>query len=307
VNEAECESAGSPDEGSAESLHAEPILIPAEALLDQPVEAQPAETPAISAAAPLPEAPPELVAPTRLSPSTPSTPTAKIKRKGRLLRGGLIAIALLLFIFPPALTLVYRIVPPPITMLMIERLVQGQGLAKHWRGLSDISPALPQAVIAAEDARFCEHRGFDFEAMREAAIHNERKPGKVRGGSTISQQTAKNVFLWPSRDYVRKGLEAWFTVLEEAIWGKRRILETYLNVVEWGPGIYGAQAAAQRYFHKDAKDLSPVEAARLAAVLPSPLKWKAVNPGRYVQRRSARIGAAAVTVREDDLAWCVRR
>jgi monofunctional biosynthetic peptidoglycan transglycosylase len=203
-------------------------------------------------------------------------------------------------------TLIYKVVPPPITTLMIERLAQGQGLAKSWRDLGDISPALPQAVIAAEDAHFCEHHGFDFEAMRQAAINNERRPGRVRGGSTISQQTAKNVFLWPGRDYLRKGLEAGFTVLEEAIWGKRRILEVYLNVVEWGPGTYGAQAAAERYFHKDAKELSPAEAARLAAILPSPLKWKAVNPGLYVQRRSARIDAAAVTVRADDLAWCVR-
>jgi monofunctional biosynthetic peptidoglycan transglycosylase len=205
------------------------------------------------------------------------------------------------------LTLIYRVVPPPITILMVERLVQGQGLSKHWRGLADIAPALPQAVIAAEDARFCAHHGFDFEAMREAAIHNARRPGKVRGGSTISQQTAKNVFLWPGRDYLRKGLEAWFTVLEEAIWGKRRILEVYLNVVEWGPGTYGAQAAAQRYFGKDAADLTPGEAARLAAILPDPLKWKAVNPGRYVQRRSAKIDARAAVVRSDDLAWCVRR
>ena len=229
------------------------------------------------------------------------------RRKRRWLRRAVIALALILLVFPPLLTLIYRVVPPPITLLMIERLFEGQGLVKHWRGLSDISPALPQAAIAAEDARFCEHHGFDFKAMHEAAIHNERRPGKLRGGSTISQQTAKNVFLWPSRDYVRKGLEAWFTVLEETLWGKRRILETYLNVVEWGPGTYGAQAAAQRYFNKDARNLTGAEAARLAAILPSPLKWKAVNPGRYVQKRSARIGAAAETVREDDLAWCVKR
>jgi monofunctional biosynthetic peptidoglycan transglycosylase len=218
-----------------------------------------------------------------------------------------IAAALMLLVFPPVLTAIYRAVPPPITFLMIERLVQGQGLDKQWRGLDDIAPALPQAVIAAEDSGFCAHHGFDLNAMRAAAIHNERRPGKVRGGSTISQQTAKNVFLWPGRDYVRKGLEAWFTVLEEAIWGKRRILEVYLNVVEWGPGTYGAEAAARRYFGKDAADLTPDQAARLAAILPDPLKWKAVNPGRYVQRRSAKIGARAAVVRSDDLAWCFRR
>ena len=262
----------------------------------------PADIPAsdrrAEAAAPAPQ-------PAPLRQEAAPAPTAL--RKGGGFGRIVLIVVLLAAAAPPAMTLIYRLVPPPITLLMIERLIQGQGLSKSWRGLPDIAPALPQAVIAAEDARFCEHHGFDFEAMRKAALNNQRRPGKVRGGSTISQQTAKNVFLWPGRDYLRKGLEAGFTVLEEAIWGKRRILEIYLNVVEWGPGTYGAQAAAQRYFHKDARDLSPAEAARLAAILPSPLKWKAVNPGRYVQHRSARIGAAAVTVRADDLAWCVRR
>ena len=142
--------------------------------------------------------------------------------------------------------------------------------------------------------------------MEKAARSNERSPGRVRGGSTISQQTAKNVFLWPDRSYVRKGLEAYFTVLIEGLWGKRRIIEVYLNEVEWGPGVYGAEAASQRYFHVDAKHLTRPQAARLAAILPSPLKWNAVGPGPYVARRSQRIGAAAVTVREDDLAACVR-
>jgi monofunctional biosynthetic peptidoglycan transglycosylase len=300
------EDGSAPDADAAtEGSHAdEPVLIAAAALLeDEPAQTAPAET---RDAEPSP-APAQPASPAPEASSQILTEPAPIKRKRHRLRRALIVLALLVLAFPPGLTLIYRALPPPITLLMIERLLQGQGLDKHWRGLADIAPALPQAVIAAEDARFCEHRGFDFDAMRKAALSNARRPGKVRGGSTISQQTAKNVFLWPSRDYVRKGLEAWFTVLEEAIWGKRRILETYLNVVEWGPGTYGAQAAAERYFHKDAKDLSGAEAARLAAILPSPLKWKAVNPGRYVQRRSARIGAAAVTVREDDLAWCVRR
>ena len=142
---------------------------------------------------------------------------------------------------------------------------------------------------------------------RAAGDHTARNPGKVRGGSTISQQTAKNVFLWPDRDYVRKALEAYYTVLIEALWGKRRIMEVYLNVVEWGPGTYGAEAAAQRYFHRSARALAPAQAARLAAILPSPLKWRPVHPGAYVARRSRRIGAEAVTVREDDLATCLRR
>lgn len=219
----------------------------------------------------------------------------------------LLALAGVALLVSPLATLVYRFVPPPITILMVERLVQGKGMDLRWRPLSAIAPDLPQSVIAAEDARFCEHHGFDFKAMEAAARSNERRPGKIRGGSTITQQTAKNVFLWPSRDYVRKGLEAWFTVLEEAIWGKRRILEVYLNVVEWGPGIYGAEAASERYFKRSAATLTPDEAARLAAILPSPLKWKAVRPGRYVKKRSAKIGARAAIVREDDLAWCVRR
>ena len=142
--------------------------------------------------------------------------------------------------------------------------------------------------------------------MRAAAARNA-EGGRTRGGSTLSQQTAKNVFLWPHRDYVRKGLEAGYTVLIEALWGKRRILETYLNVVEWGPGVYGAQAAAQRWFGVDADRLTPAQADRLAAILPDPLKWRAARPGRYVAARSRRIGANARVVSGDDLLACVRR
>ena len=224
-------------------------------------------------------------------------------RWGRLL----LVILFIAILWPPVSVLVTKVVLPPATFLMIERLFEGRGLEKHWRPLDRIAPSLATAVIAAEDARFCEHDGFDWNAIRIAAEHNARSHAKVRGGSTLSQQTAKNVFLWPARDYVRKGLEAGYTVLIEKLWGKRRILEAYLNVVEWGPGVYGAQAAAQRYFHEDASALSPQQSARLAAILPSPLKWKAVNPGRYVASRSRRIGANAVIVRADDLAWCVRR
>jgi monofunctional biosynthetic peptidoglycan transglycosylase len=136
-------------------------------------------------------------------------------------------------------------------------------------------------------------------------IHNDRRPGKIRGGSTISQQTAKNVFLWPDRSYVRKGLEAYFTVLIETLWGKHRIIEVYLNVIEWGPGIYGAEAAAQHYFHKSASHLTPLESARLTAILPSPLKWRAAKPGPYVKKRSRRIGGAVGTIRNEGLAACL--
>ena len=235
---------------------------------------------------------------------------AKPRRRRRplWLRLGFIAL-MLLVVAPVAAVATLRVVPVPITWLMVERLAQGQGLEKRWTPLSRIASSLPTAVIAAEDARFCSHHGFDFEAMEAAARANAKTTrnggGKVRGGSTISQQTAKNVFLWPHRDYARKGLEAGFTVLIEALWGKRRIMEVYLNVVEWGPGLYGAQAAARRYFHEDASALTPAQSARLAAILPSPLKWRAVAPGRYVARRTRLIGANAAVVREDDLAACV--
>jgi len=206
---------------------------------------------------------------------------------------------------PLGLVAVYRFVPPPLTILMIERMAQGQGLDHRWRSLDQIAQTLPRAAIAAEDARFCEHHGFDFEAMQKAMQHNEDRPDRIRGGSTISQQTAKNVFLWPDRSWVRKGLEAYFTVLIETIWGKRRIMEVYLNTVEMGPGVYGVEAASQRYFHASAAALNVQQAARLIAILPSPLKWQAVNPGPYVRRRTGRIGAAEGTVRRGGMAGCV--
>ena len=144
---------------------------------------------------------------------------------------------MLLFIVPPLWVALYRVVPPPITLLMVERSFQGKGLDHRWRPLDHIAPTMIRAVVASEDSRFCAHHGFDMRAIDAAMRHNEEKPGKIRGGSTISQQTAKNVFLWPERSWVRKGAEAWFTVLIEAIWGKRRIMEVYLNTVEMGSGV----------------------------------------------------------------------
>ncbi len=228
--------------------------------------------------------------------------------RGRLpgLRAILVWLLLGLLLIPPAWVLVYRFVPPPITILMIERLAQGQGLDHRWAPLSSISPAMIRAVVASEDARFCEHHGFDVRAIDKALKHNEQRTGHVRGGSTISQQTAKNVFLWPERSWARKGAEAYFTVLIEAIWGKRRIMEVYLNSVEMGPGLYGVEAASRRYFHEGAGELSDAQASRLAAILPSPLKWKAVGAGAYVRRRTGRIDARSATVRRDGLAACVR-
>ena len=160
---------------------------------------------------------------------------------------------------------IHRFLPQPTTFLMVSRSLEGEGLSYRWRSLDEISPRLIEAVIASEDSTFCAHRGFDMKAIEKALKANaragKRGAGRLRGGSTISQQTAKNVFLWPGRDWVRKGLEAGYTVLIETLWGKRRIVEVYLNVAEWAPGVYGAEAAAQHWFGKSAADLSPREAA----------------------------------------------
>ncbi|KRB51174.1 MAG: monofunctional biosynthetic peptidoglycan transglycosylase [Pseudomonadota bacterium] len=205
---------------------------------------------------------------------------------------------------PVLTTAIYRFVPPPVTWLMIQRVFEGKGFDRRWRSLDDMSPRLVRAVIAAEDAKFCDHNGFDFAAMEKAYASNA-KGRTLRGGSTISQQTAKNVFLWPGRSYVRKGLEAYFTVLIEVIWGKQRIMEVYLNSIEWGPGVYGAEAAARKNFGVSASQLSPAQAARLAAILPSPLKWRAAKPGPYVKRRSGKITRAAGTINREGMAACV--
>ncbi|MFN4176981.1 monofunctional biosynthetic peptidoglycan transglycosylase [Phenylobacterium sp.] len=219
--------------------------------------------------------------------------------------GGLLVALLLVFWVGPVLAVaVYRFVPPPITFLMVQRAFEGKGFERRWVPLDDISPHLVRAVIAAEDARYCQHMGFDVEAIEKAMEANARG-GKVRGGSTISQQTAKNVFLWPRRDWVRKGLEAYFTVLIEVGWGKRRIMEVYLNSIEWGPGIYGAEAAARKNFGVPAKKLTAAQSARLAAILPKPLSWRAAKPGPYVKRRSGSIRRNAGAVRSQDLAHCV--
>lgn len=169
-----------------------------------------------------------------------------------------------------ALVVVYGWLPPPVTPLMVIRLVEGESLTKDWVSYDQISPQVFKAVIAGEDTRFCEHLGFDVQAILKAWEHN-KKGRRIHGASTITQQTAKNLFLWPGRDPVRKVFEAYFAVLLELFWEKRRILEVYVNVVEFGHGIYGIEAAAQAYYKKSAKALTAEEAARLAAVLPSPL------------------------------------
>jgi monofunctional biosynthetic peptidoglycan transglycosylase len=178
--------------------------------------------------------------------------------------------------------LTYRFINPPTTFLMVRDTVNGVDVQRQWVGLDAMSPYLPRAVIAAEDARFCTHRGFDVEAI-EKAMERNKTGKKLRGGSTISQQTAKNAFLWPGRTFVRKGLEAWFTVLIEFLWGKPRIMEVYLNIAEYGRGIFGVEAASRHYFQKPAKSLTRQEAARLAAILPQPIKRDAASPGRYTR------------------------
>ena len=186
---------------------------------------------------------------------------------------------------------VYRFLPPPATPLMLIRLAEGNGIDKDWRPLDRISPHLVRAVMAGEDAKFCRHHGFDWEAIDAAWQRYKSGRGKLRGASTISMQTAKNVFLWPGRDWIRKAFEAYFTVLIEFGWGKHRIVEMYLNVVEWAPGIYGAEAASRYYFHRPAAALTEDEAARLAAILPDPQKWSASHPNPYVRERAGSIRA----------------
>jgi len=226
----------------------------------------------------------------------------KLGRRSRPLLTAFLALCFL----PIGGVLVHALIPPPMTILMAQQVIGGRGLDYRWRGLNDISPNLVYAAIAAEDARFCSHSGFDMEAIQKALQRNQ-EGGRVRGGSTISQQTAKNVFLWPSRDWIRKGLEAGYTVLIETVWSKRRVMEVYLNVAEWAPGVYGAEAAARHWFGKSARDLTPREAARLAAILPSPRRYDAARPGPYVRRRAARIQASANVVRNEGMATCVTR
>ena len=191
------------------------------------------------------------------------------------------------------MVVVYRFVPVPVTWTM---LLDPNGFDKSWTPLSDISRNMVDAAIAGEDGKFCSHNGFDREAMEQAFERNQQG-GKIRGGSTISQQTAKNVFLWQGGGYLRKGLEAWFTMLIENVWGKRRIMEVYLNVAETGIGTYGAEAAAQRYYDKSAAQLTAVEAARIAAALPSPKKRSVTNARGFTRRHGNAIAAGVGTVR----------
>ena len=216
---------------------------------------------------------------------------------------------LVLWIFvllPVGLILLFRFVPPPVTPLMIITWVSDGTLSKRWVPLDDISPNLVRAVIASEDGKFCSHHGFDFQAIDKALVRNA-EGDNLRGASTISQQTAKNLFLWANRTWTRKSVEAYLTVLIELMWTKRRIMETYLNIAEWGPARFGAEAAAEGNFRKAAAKLSLSEAARLAVILPSPRNYRADRPGPYVVRQSAVIEARVGEVRRDRLDSCIYR
>ena len=196
---------------------------------------------------------------------------------------------------------IYAIVPPPVTATMI---MDENGITKDWTSFSDISPNMVRAVIAAEDGKFCSHDGFDAEAIQKA-IQRNAQGGRIRGGSTISQQVAKNAFLWQGGGFFRKGLEAYFTFLIETIWSKKRIMEVYLNLAETGIGTYGVQAGAQRYFNKDAKDLTKIEAARIAAALPQPKKRAVNGASGFTRRYGNTIAARINVVRNEKLDGCI--
>ena len=200
-----------------------------------------------------------------------------------------------------AMVLAYRFVPVPVTATM---LMDENGITRDWEPLSRIDRNMVSAVIAGEDGKFCSHDGFDREAILKAMQRNQQG-GRIRGGSTISQQTAKNVFLWQGGGYFRKGLEAWFTLLIENIWGKRRIMEVYLNVAETGIGTYGIEAGSQRYFNHSAARLTRSEAARMAAALPLPKERPVVNPSGFTRRYGNTIQARIGVVRRDGLDSCV--
>ena len=199
------------------------------------------------------------------------------------------------------LVVLFKWLPVPVTATMV---MDEHGITKDWENLDNIDRNLVSAVIAAEDSRFCEHSGFDTEAI-EQAMRENMEGSKIRGGSTISQQTAKNVFLWQGGGYFRKGLEAWFTFWIELIWGKQRIMEVYLNVAETGIGTYGAEAGSQRYFGHSAARINWDEASRMAAALPSPKKRSVKSPGGWLARHGNRIEKRIGIVRRDGLDACV--
>ena len=238
---------------------------------------------------------------------TSNIPRYKRRRQrslvGRLI-GWIIKLVLIFLIGSVLWVLAYRFINPPITATMAGDLLAGRGANRDWMGIKAIDRDMVRAAIAGEDSKFCSHNGFDYAAI-ENAMQRNASGGRIRGGSTISQQTAKNAFLWQGGGYVRKGLEAWFTVLEEALWPKQRIMEVYLNLAETGIGTYGVNAGSQRYFGHDASAMSATEAARIAAVLPLPKERGAVAPKGFTRRYGNTIAARIGVVGRDGLDACV--
>ncbi len=228
-------------------------------------------------------------------------------RIGGWLRRALAALVVLLIPLPILLLAVFRFLPVPFTPQMAIGFFSGDDVRYQWREMDDISPSLAKAVIGGEDEKFCRHHGFDWQSIDQAIRTHERHPKKqLRGASTLSQQAARSLFLVPWRSWVRKGIEAYLTVLVEVLWPKRRILTAYLNLVDWGHGYFGAEAAARGYFHKPAAALMPRQAARLAAILPNPDDWHAVRPGPYVTWRTRELLGRIRIVNRDRLDACVR-
>src|SRR3954451_5228628 len=222
----------------------------------------------------------------------------------RRILGWLIKLIVAFLLISVLWVLAYRFINPPITFTMIGDLTAGRGATRDWMPIGNIDRDMVRASIAAEDGKFCSHRGFDFEAIEDAMKRNA-SGGRIRGGSTISQQTAKNAFLWQGGGYARKGVEAWFTFLIEHLWDKRRIMEVYLNLAETGIGTYGVNAGAERYFGHDASAMSATEAARIAAVLPLPKERGAIAPKGFTRRYGNIIAARSGVVARDGLDACV--
>ena len=223
---------------------------------------------------------------------------------GSRLLGWIVKLVLIFLIGSVLWVLAYRFVNPPITATMLGDLLAGRGAKRDWMSIEKIDRDMVRAAIGAEDSKFCSHNGFDVQAIEAAMIRNA-SGGRIRGGSTLSQQTAKNAFLWQGGGYVRKGMEAWFTFLMEKLWTKRRIMEVYLNLAETGIGTYGVNAGSQRYFGHDASAMSATEAARIAAVLPLPKKRGATAPKGFTRRYGNTIAARMGAVRRDGLDSCV--
>ncbi len=218
--------------------------------------------------------------------------------------GWIVKLVVAFFLLSILWVLAYRFVNPPITLTMLGDKLAGRGATRDWMPISQIDRDMVRAAIAAEDSKFCSHHGFDIEAIEDAMKRNA-SGGRIRGGSTISQQTAKTTFLWNGGGYARKGVEAWFTFLIEHLWGKRRIMEVYLNNAETGLGTYGANAGSERYYGHDASAMSATEAARIAAVLPLPKKRGAVAPKGFTLRYGNTIAARIGVVARDGLDACV--